>query len=1073
MRPYIKLYLFFLLSGFFFLSGSKLNSQLMNETLAKIDNPNFFDYKRSYNQALEAAGGKNLPGWKQYKRWEYFWEPRVGKDGSFPDPQMIYDAFEYVTALNNNSKQGNRTLARKWNNLGPNLHTNISGHGRVNIVRLNPNNDNEIWAGSAGGGVWKSSNGGQSWINFPFTGILSMGVSDIALAPSNPNVVYVATGDANGSGSTQYSTYSVGILKTTDGGNTWNTTGYNQSIERRGLVARILVHPSNQNILIAGTSSGIKKSIDGGDTWYDTFQSIYFRDMEFLPGQPDKIYASTYSRSGGAAMYYSDDTGETWSFIESYPEANRIALAVSTANPNKVYAVLSKSADNGFHSFMVLNANPSNEFEVRAIYNNSPNILGWSLNGQGSGGQGFYDLAIAVNPQNENEIYTGGINIWKSTNGGSNWTLVTGGGGKPYIHFDHHDLLFNDDGSLFISANDGGLDKSTNRGASWQSISRGLEITQFYRLGISTISPTLLYAGAQDNGTSWHSNGNWGAASGGDGMEAIIDPTNDNRVYASSQRGSLKRRRLSDGRFLSMLTQSMTNENSAWVTPYILDPNNPNILYAGYTNIWRSRNYGSNGSWERISNFTSNRTFRSMAISPSDPSVIYAATTNVLNATYDGGLNWERILSSSSAITYVAVDPANPRRIFVTKSGFTEGNKVVEYDGEEWSNLSGNLPNVPVNCIVYQKDSPDRLYIGTDIGVYYSDYNSAYWLPFGEDMPHVSISELEINYSTRKLRVSTYGRGVWETDILECDADAPIIKVIGDLEFCKGESIVLEADKDYPNYLWSTGETTKSITVTEEGSFTLIIPESDECMPKSKVVHVSVLNVPNLRINIKGNNPLCDGESVTLSASFGFIGYQWSDGTTSRKLTTTEPGNYSVIATTSKGCTAESENYEVFIGSSPDKPTITFDNDELRASDAASYKWYRNGEIIPGAVSQVFRPIADGLYEVDVYNEDGCSSKSDPYPYNVSSVNDLDIESISIHPNPFEGYFNIEMNLLRPGNLIISVTNMIGEEVVSISEPMAGGMFSKRIDLAGSPKGIYLMIIKYGDNQIVEKLINR
>jgi len=156
MRSFTKFSLFLLLAGIIFLSGSKLTSQLMYKTLDKIKNPTLSDYKKSYNQALEAAGGKELPGWKQYKRWEYFWEPRVGKDGSFPSQKLIIDAFDYAASLKNNSKIGNRTLARKWDNLGPNLHTNIIGHGRVNVIRLNPNNDNELWAGSAGGGVWRS-----------------------------------------------------------------------------------------------------------------------------------------------------------------------------------------------------------------------------------------------------------------------------------------------------------------------------------------------------------------------------------------------------------------------------------------------------------------------------------------------------------------------------------------------------------------------------------------------------------------------------------------------------------------------------------------------------------------------------------------------------------------------------------------------------------------------------------------------------------------------------------------------------------------------------------------------------
>jgi len=258
--------------------------------------------------------------------------------------------------------------------------------------------------------------------------------------------------------------------------------------------------------------------------------------------------------------------------------------------------------------------------------------------------------------------------------------------------------------------------------------------------------------------------------------------------------------------------------------------------FCGLSKCMENDNYGG-GNWTRLSSFGSNQTLVAIAVALSDTNVIYAANYSDLYASYNGGFTWNSIYtSSSSAITSIAVDPQDPKRLWVTKSGFTPSDKVLEINNGEVSNLSGNLPNVPVNAIVYQKNSPDRLFIGTDIGVFYTDYSSAYWEKYGDDMPNVVINDIEINYganSQTKLRAATYGRGIWEADVINCNYQSPAITYTGATSFCEGDSVILSVnlpdqpnDAEQPqeplNYIWSNGSTSRSIVVKESGAYSVI-----------------------------------------------------------------------------------------------------------------------------------------------------------------------------------------------------------------------------------------------------------
>ncbi|MBX3042613.1 MAG: T9SS type A sorting domain-containing protein [Candidatus Kapabacteria bacterium] len=1051
-------------------------SQRLNLDYSEKESLNFYKIQNMVYDEWKKVGDDNIKGFKQFKRWEYFWQQRTYPDGNFPEGIDIFDSYKnYESKV----KDSELTLNVKWRSDGPYKEpaapNGQQGIGRVNAIRFNPNNQNEIWIGSASGGLWKSNDYGKNWFTFPFTQFLSIGVSDIAIAPTNTNIVYVSTGDMFGSTSNR-NFYSIGLIKSTDGGANWNVTNLSHKLEDRVLLGRVLVHPQNPNLLYVATSRGIHKSTDGGNNWKAFERNLHVMGMEFKPGDPNTIYASTYSHSGGTGVYVSYDAGETWERKLYLSNAIRIAIAVTPANPDKVYTLAAMTGTNGFHS-VHQSDNSGETFEEKTTVSSlGRNILGWhtgNLNND-SRGQGFYDLCIIASPVKEDELYFGGINIWRTTDPSTSSSYVkvthwTPSNNYPYVHADQHTFTFAPDNMTLFVGNDGGVDATTNRGSSWVSFSSGMNITQFYRIGVSQTTGSTVISGSQDNGTSlFKGNDNWSKVLASDGMEAIIDYTNANRMYASMYNGNIFRSTDGGQNFFNILNSNITDEAGAWVTPYVLNPKNPNTIYAGYRSVWRSNTSGSSGSWRKISDFSPSSTLEAIAVAPSDTNVIYASSLNQLFATYNGGKDWEMIHTSNTYITYIAVDFQNPRRIWLSKSGYNADEKVLELvNGEIVRNLTGNLPNVPVNTIVLQENSPDRLYIGTDIGIFYTDYNSYYWQRYGTDMPNVIVMELEIHKGEKRIYAGTYGRGLWSAPIIECNAVTPEIIVDEYSKFCPGDTITMRAKNIHPNYLWSNGATTREIKVTKPGFYSLAVIDNSGCIGRSEAYIVEKTPFDEMLINQIEDEFLCPGGELYLYASPGFDSYIWSNGGTDRITIVSEPGVYSVVGINPKGCTVASEEIYVDVKPLPDKPTISQDGPTLIASYGSAYQWYLDGRRIFNSTERK-HTIQDGRigeYSVRVFNEYGCFTDSDPYSIVTSVENNIyhDFDFI-VSNNPGEGNFSFEFTQPIIGSISISVSDLSGRRLYSTDNNYAS-INNYLLDISHLASGIYIAKIQ-ANNQI-------
>lgn len=715
---------------------------------------NFYDVQQEFNNEWDGKEYEKGKGYKQYKRWEYFMEQRVSQDGTRPSAGVLWSEMEKYKMQHPSDLRAEPIS--HWVPLGPSAWTSTGwnpGIGRVNCIEVDPTDENIVYIGTPAGGCWKSIDGGNNWV--PLTDNQPvLGVSAIAISYVDPNIIYIGTGDDDGG-----DTYSIGVLKSTDGGQTWDTTGLNFS-NMSYIIYDLEMDPGNANHILAGTNGGVYYTLDGGDNWTLSLPGTVY-DIEFKADEPATIYicnGSVWKSTNGGISFNPSGTG-----LPSSSLTNTSLIAVTADNPDYIYFLCGDQSDNSFYGLY----RSTDEGATWDLQADSPNIFSYAEDGSGDGGQSWYDMALAASPVNAEEIYIGGINVWKSNDGGetfditSHWVHPSGIG---YTHADIH--VLETFGDKIYCGSDGGVFKSNNGASNWVDITFGLQITQFYGMGSSEAHPDLIIAGAQDNGTNLWENDSWTHVIGADGMEALIDWYDPQIMYGSIQNGSLQK---SDngGASFSGISNTMTDaENANWVTPYDIDPADHNTLYAGYENLWKSTDGGDN--WFTISNFTTNA-IDEIAIAPSDPNFIYVSVNSILRRTHDGGNTWTTISNSLPGynITDIAVDPESQLRIWVTFANYADSNKVSRSDdgGITWTNISGSLPNIPANCIAAENGNYNGVYIGMDVGIFYTNDTIADWLPYFESLPNVIVNEIEVNNTSGKVRAATYGRGIWESNM--------------------------------------------------------------------------------------------------------------------------------------------------------------------------------------------------------------------------------------------------------------------------------------------------------------------
>lgn len=759
-------------------------------------------------------------GLLHWKRWEWFNQSRLKENGDLEDVQeKTYTAWKKT-----NQQYGmlNRPMSgtnAQWNFVGPwNMQYQgglYRGLCRIDRIVFHPTDPNTFYTCSVNGGLWRTQDGGNNWINMNFYFPIQS-ASHLAINPDNTNNLFAITGYANGGSSV--SANSCDIWVTYDAGGNWYKTNFNSTLTSNASRGnKIVFMPGFTNVLLAATSNGLYRSTDFGNNWTQIIFNPIF-DIEFDPSNPANVYASGFGRFYKSTDYGASFPANQQTFISG---ATRIEIGVSPNNNNYVYLLCGPytgavNAGNppaptfvGTSSFGGVyrstdKGNPGT-FNLRR---NNPNILCDASNGivtaSDAGDQSGYDLAIDVSKTNAEEILAAGKIVWKSTDGGGSFFNLTpynegNNNATPpanYIHPDIQDIAYNPLNNIMYAATDGGIYRSTNGGTVWANITNGIHTSTFYHMAGAAFDANKIMGGTQDNGVKYKKDANdFTHVTGADGFDCSFGPTAGSSIYATVN-SSLAKFDM-NGTELSITTPA----NTAFFPVIAVNPANTNEVYlvggaASLTNsagtpippcgVQKSINGGS--TWTQVLN---QNIQQSICVCPNNSSRLYVTGTNSIYRSDNNGTSWSTNLAlnsgfpGSGSITDINVCTGNSDLVFVTIGGFTANRKVYYSSnaGASWLNVSGTLPaELNVNCVAV--DLYNNAYIGTDMGVFYQSAVNSDWTPYFNDLPRVPVTDLVIHQASSKIRASTYGHGIWETGLFTtCDADLNLAGYIAGEKF--------------------------------------------------------------------------------------------------------------------------------------------------------------------------------------------------------------------------------------------------------------------------------------------------
>ncbi len=672
---------------------------------------------------------------------------------------------------------------KPWNAVGP---TNIGG--RFTDVTLHPTDMDVIYAGSSVGGVWKSTDRGFTWtLIFEEPGGVSIG--NVAVSPVNPDVVYVGTGEANGS-ATSGAFFGNGMYKSNDAGASWTNVGLPTSDH----IGRIVCHPTEEDIVYAAVAGklygknqerGVYKTENGGESWEQKLfinDSTAMIDVAMSAADPDVLFAASWERTrfaegrvyGGFAsgIHRSKDGGDTWELLSDGLPVNegdigRIGLAVSQTDPDIAYA--------SFTSNVVTN-------RFLGIYKSENQGDSWiELNGDTLSGVfssfGWFFGNVRINPIDDNEVFVMGLNSYNTTDGDW-WERWTTG-----VHVDQHGMEFHPlDPDYRVICNDGGIYITEDAGGNFRHVET-IDNNQFYECAIHPTLPDTYLGGTQDNGTLLKvDNGidGYERISGGDGFGVQFDKINPEIFYVTSQNGALRRATSLEPYTSEFIRPDLSIASRRnWNTPFVTIPNQLGGILYGAEHVLMSSDTGS--TWEIISPDLTNGpyegssfgTITCLAISDINQDIIVAGTNDGnVQITTDRGINWTLISEDLPLleVSSVATDPNDEATIYVTFSGYRSDNylphvlKSTDY-GDTWVDISSNLPETPINEIVIDPTLPGQYYLASDLGVFHSSDEGDSWQILGVDFPHTVVADLDLHDERRLLLAGTFGRSMYTYDL--------------------------------------------------------------------------------------------------------------------------------------------------------------------------------------------------------------------------------------------------------------------------------------------------------------------
>lgn len=776
------------------------------------------------DKAMEYFLAKRLPEGGDIDLWERYSvaERHMESMPRYSSAEGIYLPSAREAARQGLSKAGQ---LQSWKNLGPG---NIGGRTRSLVIQ--PDNPNIMYAAGVTGGVWKSLNGGRTWR--PLTDLLpNIVVSALAMDPSDPRILYAGTGE----GVFRAGFRGAGIFKSVNSGKTWTRLASTWNVDFR-YTNDIVISANDPRRLYAATRTGVWRSRNRGNTWVrilDPQIELGCLDLAIRTDrETDVLFASCGSiKQATVYRHLHAETGTDWEAVLSETDMSRTSLAIAPSDQDVVYALASSRGvtttdpdyEDALHAVFRSDSGGDAGSWVATVRNTDPvllNTLIMSSPGNamieecfdrpdGSNdftGQGWHDNVIAVDPVDSDVVFVGGIDLFRSDDGGRNWGIISyWWHSPPSAHADQHALVFHPDynatsnRTLFVG-NDGGLWRTDNPHAlkatgtrapcspfntrvEWTSLNNSYSVTQFYH-GLPFPGGESYLGGTQDNGTligtdAGALNG-WEELFGGDGGYVAVDPKNPRVFYIETQNLNVLKTTDGGSTFRQVIDGIDESESSfLFIVPFTMDPRKATRLWIGGRKLWRTTNGAR--SWGAASvRLSAFGRVSAVAVAPNDPNRVLAGLSNgkvhrndtALRA--DGQTSWpSTVVRDGAFVSWIAFDPTDDDVVYATSSTLDGKHVFKSVDaGATWEPIDGNgprrLPNVPVHSIVVDPRNPRRLFIGTDRGVFVSTTGGKQWAVEDNDFTHTivqSISILEKNNGRRFLFAFTHGRGVWRVDL--------------------------------------------------------------------------------------------------------------------------------------------------------------------------------------------------------------------------------------------------------------------------------------------------------------------
>ncbi len=688
------------------------------------------------------------------RRWEYFYQQRA-----FPFDRVPAGALQAAREELRRPdllRSPPPIAGNSWTPIGPEgIPISITSIGRISAIAVHPTNSNTIYIGGAQGGVWKTTDGGSNWS--PLTdNECSLAMGAIAIDPIDPEIIYAGTGEQHFSGD---SYYGCGILRSTNGGASWTNLGASifQTPTGGARISRILIDattagsPSTTTIFVA-SDFGLYRSTNGGATLTQTLTGTV-TDLVMHPTATDTLYAARR----GANVSKSSDGGISWTDVGNgwaTGSIGRVHITISPSSPSILYSSVHNSSTG----------------QLLGIWKTIDGGTTWAqlaATNASCSSQCWYDQFIAVHPTNPDTVYFGGVEIYRSTSGGTSFANIRGG-----MHVDQHTFAFDPQNpDVVYAGNDGGIFRSNVGGGSWTSLNTNLALTQFYAgISLHPFDPSIVLGGTQDNGTLRYEGAiDWSHVLGGDGGFTAIDFENPTTQYAETQWSAGSTfggpRRSDGGGFNRKVSGIDVSESGLFIPPLVMDPSNPEILYFGLSSLYRTANRAD--TWTPIgSNFG-----RVSAIAPAatDGGVIYIGTsTGLVHMTADTGGSWANVSAALPGryVTDIAVDLQDWQTAYVVVSGFGSGHVFRTTDGAtSWQNVSSNLPDIPVNAVLVDPATRSNVFIGTDLGVFASSDSGETWAAINTGIPNVAVFDLAYSANTGTMIAATHGRGMFSLNV--------------------------------------------------------------------------------------------------------------------------------------------------------------------------------------------------------------------------------------------------------------------------------------------------------------------